>query len=224
MSMKNRGFKSWVFNRIKTQRKLTAAATIGMAVAGLVLFLVQAGVFYMIFAYAFSRTIALLAIMAVFGGMGVCSWTQATQDLRDRKHKAKCNDETTTLNIVPGNPQVWSWAFGSMDPDQSIPEKVIGLTMLAPRLFCAAWYTWQHLEDIKNIDADTTLKVLKVLFRSGHSVDAQAISNELGDADLNKAVRDVSLLDGVVFLTKDEISLSIAPRLHDDLEAWHSDS
>lgn len=224
MNMKKRGFKSWVFNRIKTQRKFTTAAAIGMAAVGLVLFLVQAGVLYMIFAYAFafSRSTALLAIIAIFGGMGLYSWTQATQDLRDRKHKAKCNDETITLNIVLGNPQVWSWAFGSMDPDQSIPEKVIGLTMLVPRIFCAAWCTWQHLEDIKNIDADTTLKVLKVLFRSDHSVCAQVISNELGDADLNKAVRDLSLLDGVVFLTTDEISLSIAPRLHDDLEAWRS--
>jgi len=222
--MKNRGFKSWVFNRIKTQRKFTTAAALGMATAGLVLFLVQAGILYMIFAYAFafSRPAALLAIIAIAGGMSVYSWTQATQDLRDRKHKAKCNDETTTLNIVPGNPQVWSWAFGSMDADQSIPEKIIGLTMLVPRLFCGAWFTWQHLEDIKNIDAATTLKVLKVLFRSDHSVRAQTISNELRDADLNKAVRDISLLDGVVFLTNDEISLTIAPRLHDDLEVWRS--
>ncbi len=222
INMKNRGFKSWVFNRIETQRKFTSAAAIGMATAGLVLFLVQAGILYMILAFAFSRTAALLVITAIVGGMGVYSWTQATQDLRDRKHKAKCNDGTTTLNIVPGNPQVWSWAFGSMDTDQSIPEKMIGFTMLVPRLFCGAWFTWQHLEDIKNIDAATTLKVLKVLFRSDHSVCAQAISDELGDADLNKAVRDVSLLDGVVFLTNDEISLTIAPRLHDDLEAWRA--
>jgi hypothetical protein len=220
--MKKRGFKSWVFNRIETQRKFTTAAAIGMAVVGLVLFLVQASFLYMIFAYTYNRLTALLAITAIFGGMGVYSWAQAKRGLRDRKHKAKCNDETTTLNIVPGNSQVWSWAFGSMDPDQSIPEKVIGLTMLVPRLFCAAGHTWQHLEDIKNIDAETTLIVMKVLFRSDQSVRAQAISSELGDADLNKAVRDVSLLDGVVFLTKDEISLSIAPRLHDDLEAWRS--
>jgi len=193
-----------------------------MAAVGFVLLLIQAGFFYMVFAYAYSRSTAVLAIAGIFGGMGMYAWNLAQQGLRDRRHKAKCNDEKITLNIVPGNAQVWSWAFGSMDSDQSILEKIVGLTMLVPRLFCASWHTWQHMEDLKNIDADTTLKVLKILFRNDLSVRAQAISDGLSDADLNKAIRDVSLLDGVVFLTKDEISLSVAPRLHDDFEAWRS--
>ena len=40
--------------------------------------------------------------------------------------------------------------------------------------------------------------------------------------DIVEAVRDVSLLDGIVFLTKDEVTLSIAPRLNDSLDRWRA--
>lgn len=220
--MKKRGFKSWVFNRIEAQRKLTTAAAVSMAVVGLVLFLFQAGFLYLVFSAAYSRTTGILVIIGLFGVMGVASWRQAQKDLRDRRHKTLIKHKKTVINVAPATSQIWSWAFGSMDPDRTILEKIMGVAMLVPRLFCAAWYTWQRVDEVSNIDSDTTLEVMKILFRSDHSVHPQTIAHGLGDAELNKAVRDTSLLDGIVFLTKDQVTISVAPRLREDLEAWRT--
>lgn len=220
--MKKRGFKSWVFNRIETQRKLTKAAALGMAGVGLGLFILEGGFLYLVFHAAYSATTGFLVVVGLFGIMGVASWRQAKKDLRDRRHKTVSNNKKLVLNVAPATSQVWSWAFGSMDPDRSVIEKIIGMAMLVPRLFCAAWYTWQRVDEVGNIDSDTTLEVMKTLFRSDHSVSPQTIAKALGDVDVNKAIRDTSLLDGVVFLTKDEVTISIAPRLHEDLDAWRS--
>ena len=97
-----------------------------------------------------------------------------------------------------------------------------GVLSIVPRLFCTAWHTWHRVEAVRNIDSETTLTVMKMLFRSDHSVAAESIADGLGDVDLNKVLRDVSLLDGIVFLTRGGISLSIAPRLNEDFEAWRS--
>ncbi len=220
--MKKRGFKSWVFNRIEAQRKMTTAAAAGMAAVGFVVFLFEAAFLLLVFATTWGLATAILVLIVIFGAMGIYSASLAQKELQDRKHKAKCNNETITLRVFPGNAWVWSWAFGSMDPDRPIMEKVAGLTMLVPRLFCTAWHTWHRVEEVKNIDPNTTLQVMKILFRSDHSVRAQAISDGLNDADLVKAIKDVSLLDGVVFLTKDEVSLSVAPRLHEHLDRWRA--
>ncbi|MCH2212713.1 MAG: hypothetical protein MK110_15525 [Fuerstiella sp.] len=220
--MKKHGFKSWVFNRIEVQRRMTAAAPVGMAAVGLVLFLLEAGFLFLVFFSAYSATAGILVNLAVFGVMGLYTWNQARTDLCDRKHKAVCNNDKIVLNLVPATSSVWSWAFGSMDPDLSYGEKFIGIAMLVPRLFFGAWYTWHRLEDVKNIDSKTTLDVMKILFRSDQSVTVQAIADGIGDADLNKAIRDISLLDGVVFMTKEGVSVSIAPRLNEEFEAWRS--
>ena len=220
--MNKRGFKSWVFNRIKTQRRLTGAAAIGMVTAGLVLFLLEAGFIYLVFSNAYSKEIAIFTILGVFGGMGLYSWNQARIDLHDREHKAVCNNKKIVLSVVPATSSVWSWAFASMDPDRSIVEKIIGIAMLVPRLFFAAWYTWHRRKDVKKIDSKTTLNVMKILFRSDQSVTVDAIADGIGDVDLNKAIRDISLLDGVVFLAKGGFSVSIAPRLNEEFEAWRS--
>lgn len=220
--MKKRGFKSWVFDRIETQRKLTVAAAAGMAAVGFVLFLLQAGFLYLVFSAAYTPLTGFVVVVLLFSIMGIASWRQAEKDLRDRRYKTKCRGKKLPLNVAPATSQVWAWAFGSMDPDQSILEKVMGIAMLVPRLFCAAWYTWKRLDEVKNIDPESTLGVMKTLFRSDHSVRPEKIAEALGDVDVNKAIRDTSLLDGVVFLTKDEVTVSIAPRLHESLDAWRS--
>ncbi len=220
--MKKHGFKSWVFDRIETQRRLTVAAAVGMMAAGLALFFVQAGLLYLVLSVAYSRTTGLLAVIVVFGVTGLYSWKLARKELCDRLHNTLCKGKNVTLNVVPVISLVWSWAFGSMDSDGSYIGKLIGIAMFAPRLFCAAWHTWHRLKDVWNIDSRTTLNIMKMLFRSDHSVAAESIADELGDVDVNKALRDLSLLDGIVFLTERGIRLSIAPRLSESFDAWRA--
>jgi len=222
--MKKRGFRSWVLNRIETQRKLTLAATVGMVAVGLLLFLLEAGLLFLLFWAAYSRFTGFVIIVGLFGCLAVYSWFRSQKELHDRTYQAVCHTAVVDLKVVPATSQVWSWAFGSMDPDRSTIDKMVAVTMQAPRLLCAAWYTWQRLEDVQNIDEETTVDVMKVLFRSDHGVRVQEIADKIEGEDLVKAIREVSLLDGIVFLTKDEITLSIAPRLNEDLDAWRAET
>lgn len=222
--MKKRGFRNWVLNRIETQRKLTLAAVVGMVAVGLLLLLVEAGLLFKLFSTAYSRTTGFLITTGLFGCLAVYSWFRSQKELHDRTFQAACHTTVVDLRVVPPISDVWSWAFGSMDPDRSIIDKLVAVTMQAPRLLCAAWYTWHRLEDVQNIDKEATIDVMKVLFRSDHSVGVQEIADKLEDEDLVTVIRDVSLLDGVVFLTKDEITLSIAPRLNEDLDAWRAET
>jgi len=222
--MKKRGFRNWVLNRIETQRKLTLAAAVGMVAVGLLLLLVEAGLLFLLLLTAYSFTTAFVIVVGLFGCLGAYSWLRAQKELVDRKHQAACHTTVVELRVVPPVSDVWSWAFGSMDPDRSLIDKFVAVTMQAPRLFCAAWYTWHRLEDVQNIDKEATVEVMKVLFRSDHSVRVEEIDDKLEDEDLVQTIRDVSLLDGIVFLTKDEITISIAPRLNEDLDAWRAET
>jgi hypothetical protein len=222
--MKKRGFRSWVLKRIENQRKLTLAATVGMVAVGLTLFLVEGGLLFLLFWAAYSRMTGFVITVGLFGCLSVYSWFRSQQELRDKTFRASCHKTMIDLHVVPPTSQVWSWAFGSMDPDRSTIDKLVAVTMQAPRLLCAAWYTWHRLEDVQNIDKEATVDVMKVLFRSDHSVRVQEIADKLEGEDLVKTIRDVSLLDGVVFLTKDEVTLSVAPRLNEDLDAWRAES
>ena len=223
MEPKKRGFKSWVYKRINDQRKLIFWAAAGMAGLSLTLFLLQAGFFFILFAIAgYSFTTQMLVIVGLYGTMGLYCWNRSQQELVDRKHKAVVDHDTVKLSIAPATSEVWSWALGSMDSDRSIVEWISGILLIVPRLGCAAWYIWERVSDVHCIHEDTTLKVLKVLFRSEHAVRPQAIQDAIGEDDLVRAIRDISLLDGVVFLIKDDFTISIAPRLSDDLDVWRN--
>lgn len=223
MEPKKRGFKSWVYKVIEDQRKLIFWSAAGMAGLGMALFLLQAGFLFVLFAMAgYSFMTQMLVIVGLYGAMGLYCWSLSQKELVDSKHEAVVDGATVELSIAPATSQVWSWAFGSMDADRTITEWITGILLIVPKLLCAAWYIWERVDDVHCIDETSILEALKVLFRSDHAVRPQAIQDAIGDDDLTKAIRDMSLLDGVVFLTKNDLSISIAPRLSDDLDAWRS--
>ena len=216
------GFRSWVCDRIETQHRLTVAAVVGMMVLGIGSFIIQAGLIYLVLANTWGRTTGFVTVIAAFGVPGLYTWKLARKELRDRQHNALCKGRMVPLNVVLPISLVWSWAFGSMGPERNWVQKIIKIAMIPLRLCCAAWHTWRRVKDVRNIDGDTTFVIMKVLFRNDHSVTAESIADELGDVDLNKALRDVSLLDGIVFLTEHGVSLSVAPRLSSDFDARHA--
>lgn len=220
--MKKRGFKSWVRNRIETQRKMTIAAAASMAGLGAFLFLIAGGFMFLLFSMAYGGFPAFLFVALIFGFGGVLSWFAAEKELSDQQHKVECDGRKMRIHVAPATSWVWTWAFGSLDSDQSVIQKIIGLTNLIPRLFCAAWHTYQRLEDVRQIDESTTLSLMKLLFQKNARVGVCEIIDELDGIDIKKAMRDISLLDGIVFLTKGNLGVSIAPRLSDDFEAWRT--
>jgi len=220
--MKKRGFKSWVYNRIATQRKMTMAAALGMAALGAFLFLIEGGFLFLLFSWAYGAVPAFVFVALVFGFGGVLSWFIAEKELCDQEHKVECDGRKLKIRVAPATSWVWTWSFGSLDSDQSIIQKIIGMVNLVPRLSCAAWHTYRRLEDVRQIDESTTLAVMKMLFKKDARVGVCEIIEELDGVDVKKALRDLSLLDGIVFLTKEKLGVSFAPRLSDDFEAWRT--
>ena len=61
-------------------------------------------------------------------------------------------------------------------------------------------------------------KVLRLLLKKSERVDAEDIASKWHRMDLPKTLRQVSLVDGVVFLSKDGVGLSLAKRFTETLE------
>ena len=220
--MTKRGFKNWVYKRIEAQKKLTIAAAVGMIAVGSVLFLVVGGILCFALHFSLGKLWAFGVVGLLFGIMGSISWKQARAELSDVRYKVACKGREQKVSVAHATSWVWTWAFGNPDSDQSITQWIAGIAMFVPRLFCAAWYMFLRIKDVRNIDSQTTLDIMKILFRRDERVEVAEIAESLVDVDLEKAVRDVSLLDGIVFLTKSELAISLAPRLNEDLEAWRT--
>ena len=62
--------------------------------------------------------------------------------------------------------------------------------------------------------------ILRLLHKEAERVDLKKITEEIELTDLAQTLRQVSLIDGVVFLTRNSVGLSLANRLVDDIEAW----
>ena len=92
--------------------------------------------------------------------------------------------------------------------------------MVVPRMFWAAWYLSQRIQDVKEIEVEECGKVLRMVLKKSERVEVIEVAEEYPKMDIPKTIRQVSLIDGVVFLTKESVGLSLARRFHDDLEKW----
>jgi ribosomal protein S25 len=62
--------------------------------------------------------------------------------------------------------------------------------------------------------------IIRLLHKEAERVELKKIIEEITIADVAKTLRELSLIDGVVFLTRNGVGLSLATRLVDDLHAW----
>ncbi len=213
-------FRTWLVRKIETQQTLTIGACAAMAALGLLAFIVQGGVLYLLVSYGYGRAIGVFVILAVFGGMGLFTCLTAPGRLKDAEFEAATSDGPVTVQVAPTMSSGWTFALGSLDSDQSMPERIFGMLMLVPRLFWTAWYMFGRIDQLKQVDVDACAKVLRMLFKQSEKVSVEAIAEKFPSADLPRTLRQVSLIDGVVFLTKRDVGISIAPRLSEDLAKW----
>ena len=113
----------------------------------------------------------------------------------------------------------WTYALGSTDSDQTILERAFGLMMIVPRMFWTAWYLHKRAAEVRDIDVSSCSKVLRMALQKAERVEVTEIEDKYESMDIIKTMRQVSLIDGVVFLTKKPIGISLATRFKDDLEA-----
>ena len=216
--MKKEQFHQWIHGKVDTQVKLVYAAMAAMIVLGLLGLAIQAGLLYAIFSSAYGRAVGILVPFVTFGCMGLFTWLVSPKILKDSSHKGVADGESMKVRVAPTMSNCWTFALGSLEIDRSILERILGAMLIVPRLFWTAWYLFQRAEDVKQIEVPECAKVLRLALKKAERVELNEFGDRFEEMDLPKTLRQVSLIDGVVFLTKRGFAMSLANRFTEDLE------
>ena len=108
--------------------------------------------------------------------------------------------------------------MGSRDSELSIPERIFAFFMLVPRLFWTAWYLSGRVQSVRQIDVRECGAILRYVLKKAERVDATEIAKKRPQTNLPLTLKQLSLLDGVVFLVRGKLGLTLANRFKDDVE------
>jgi len=221
--MKKDEYRRWFADQLLLQNRLLIGAVSAMAGLGLIATLMEATLFAVILkatGFAGFWATAILYTLAIQGAILFATWIRMPKQLADAKHEAETDDGVTMIRIAPTMTAVWTYALGSMETDRTPVERLLGMLALPQRLFCAAYFTWQRMEQQKTINVNECSSVIRMIHRKAERVEVKEIAAELSLSDLAVTLRNVSLIDGVIFLTRRSVGLSLANRLTDDMDEW----
>lgn len=216
--MTKEDFNLWLKKRCETQSKLLMGAIGGMITIGLIAFLVQGGLLYLIFWAASGHLLAFPVVAGLFGGIGYFTWMTAPKMLCDDEYEVETDDGDITVGIAPSISSAWTFAMGSRDSDISILERVAGMFMIVPRMFWTALYLKKRNEDVQKIDVRECGAILRFALKKAERVGVEEIMDKRPKTNLSKTMREVSLIDGVVFLVRNGLGLTLANRFKQDVE------
>lgn len=220
--MKKDDVRRWMEEYLATQRRLVMGSVAAMAAIGAAAMLMEFTAALLIARIGFfsSWVLSAVAALAILAAAQVVTWLRLSKELGDSTHTVTVDDATTEIRIPPGMSNAWTYGFGSLDTDQSRIELLLNLLTVPQRMCCAAWFAWQRLQELKTVDAVTTAAIVRLLNKKAERVGVPELADELELRDVAKAIREVSLVDGVVLLTRGELALSLATRLTDALGDW----
>ena len=220
--MKKEEYQRWFSDQLLLQNRLLIGAIAAMAGLSVVATLMEGTLFASVLRIGFigSWTMAFLITLGILGSILFATWLRMPKQLADAQHEAESDDGVTVIRVAPTMTAVWTYALGSLETERSGVERLFGMLALPQRLFCAAYFTWQRMEQLKSIDVNECSAVIRLVHRKAERVEVKEIAAELTLPDLPATLRNVSLIDGVVFLTRRSVGLSLANRLVDDMEEW----
>ena len=220
--LKKEQMRRWLTERLQTQKQLVMAAMLGMAVIGTVATLIEFVLFYLIIRIGFiqSGVLAMLATLGILATIQYFTLLWMPKQLADIDHESVSEDEVTIVKSAATMSSAWTYAFGSLESDRTWIEILLGLLSLPQRMFAAAWFSWQRKGEIDAVEIAPCALILRLLHKEAERVDLKKITEEVELTDLAQTLRQVSLIDGVVFLKRNSVGLSLANRLVDDIEAW----
>ena len=220
--LKKEQMRRWLTERLQTQKQLVTAAMVGMSIIGTIATLMEFVLFYLILRIGFlkSGAPAMLATLMILATIQYFTLLWMPKQLADIDHESVSEDEVTVVKSAATMSAAWTYAFGSLESDRTWVEILLGLLSLPQRMFAAAWFAWQRKGEIEAVEIASCALILRLLHKEAERVDLNKITEEIELPDLAKTLRQVSLIDGVVFLTRNSVGLSLANRLVEDIEAW----
>lgn len=220
--MKKDDFRRWLVQRVKTQSQLAIGAVVAMGLIGSIAMLIELWVAKLILAVGFvgSSSLAWMIALGIVGGVLAATWLRLPKHLGDAVHLANMGESEITLKVAPPMGVVWTFAMGSIDSDLTWIERLLAMLALPQRMLCAAWYVWNRIQKLKGLDIAGCAHVIRLAYRKGERIGLEEIAEKREGKDLTETLRQVSLIDGVVFLTTKTLGLSLASRLTEDLNSW----
>ena len=156
----------------------------------------------------------------ILGGILFFTFLRLSKQLGDTEHEVELNDSITAIRTAPTMTAVWTYALGSLEIDQTWIERLFGKLALPQRLFCAAYFLWQRMGQLKTVEINDCSAVIRLLHREAERVEVSKLVEELQLANLPATLRDVSLIDGVMFLTRRSVGLALTNRLVENMDEW----
>ena len=220
--MKKDEYRRWFSDKLQGQNRLLIGAITAMVGLGLVATLLEAGTFAVILRLGFvgSWIAAFVVAFGIFGGMLFFTFLRLPKQLGDTEHEFEQEGEMILIRAAPTMTAVWTYALGSLESDQTWVERLLGKLALPQRLFCAAYFSWQRMQQLKTVDINDCSAIIRLLHREAERVEVSKLVEEVRLSNLAATLRDVSLIDGVMFLTRRSLGLSLTNRLVENMDEW----
>lgn len=194
-----------------------------MVALGLFSTLLEVGIFAVILHIGFIPgpwISAFFVAFGIFGGILFFTFLRLSKQLGDTEHEVELDDSVTAILAAPTMTAVWTYALGSLESDQTWVERLLGKLALPQRLFCAAYFSWQRMEQLKTVDIKDCSAVIRLLHKEAERVEVAKLVEELQLSNLAATLRHLSLIDGVMFLTRRSLGLSLTNRLVENMDEW----
>jgi hypothetical protein len=222
--MKKDDIRQWLQGYLLVQQRVTLGSAIAMGALAFFGTLLEWLLLWAILRLGFigSSGMARLVALGILAAAQWYAWSQLKRQLPDSRHTVDVQGDEVKISIPPSLTAVWTYALGSTDIDLSRIERLINLLTVPQRMGCAAWYTWCRRQQLRLINPEISARVIRLLHKKAERIDVGELAHECDLQDVPQAIRDVSLVDGVVLLTRGQLGMSLANRLLDALAAWKS--
>jgi hypothetical protein len=96
--------------------------------------------------------------------------------------------------------------------------------LMGPKMLGASVQLWYRVNRLKKMDVSACGQVVRLLMKAQGRVDIDDVAKKFPEADVVDLVQPLADFDGVVFLQKDSLGLTLAPRLVEDFEKWRQEN
>lgn len=213
-------FIDWLRGRVSRQVTLTISACAGLAVAGLATFMMTGGLLFLIMWYLYNGfAVPFLLFSGLYAVATVYVLATVGRHLPEQEHVAEWNGDVTEFRLANPLSHFWTYSMGSLDSEQTFPERILNIALMPPRFFWSVWQVWLRIQNLKQIDCEACGRVLRLAVKKSEMVPAALILEKLGrEYDMRTLFYDLSMINDVVFLTHSTVGVSLAQGFRDDLD------
>jgi hypothetical protein len=166
------------------------------------------------------RSIVALLAFALVAGLFALQRRVDGDDLEPVKVDAGSRG-TITLRLSRLTGSSWLMFLDHPSADYNPVVRVaLNLMLLAPRLASLSGRMWSLSQRMKSIDAAAVGAGLDTLIQSGGRINIGDLLQDLPNADPQRFITDMTMIDGVVLLTSEPPGLTLVPSLAEEFEAW----